>query len=169
MRTNKFDNYIVSEFRKKLNEKHKLIFDVGCKTGLRISDIIRLEKKHLLVEKPTIKEMKTGKSKRLYFPKKIREQLTIFANKSNNNFIFDSKSKSGHISRQAVFKAFKRASAELGLNANIGTHSMRKTYACTLFEKGKNYKYIKTKLNHSHASDTLVYLLDEFERKRSIK
>ena len=167
MRTNKINNDIVVSFRNCLNSKHRLIFDLGYALGLRISDIIKLKISILDTEKPTIKEQKTGKSKRIYIPKKLRQQMKeLHAATSCNDFIFYSAtSNTGHISRQAVFKAFKKASKKLGISDNIATQSMRKSYACKLFEKGKGYKYIQTKLNHTPECDTLLYLFDEFKKE----
>lgn len=166
MRTNKIDNEIVAKFLRKLNYKHELICRVGLATGLRVSDILRLTISQINIEKPTIKEMKTGKSKRIYIPKKLREELKLYhAHNSLNQYIFYSDSESGHLSRQAVWKAFKKASKSLHIKSNIAPHSTRKSYACKLLKKGKNYSYIKSKLNHTNITDTLLYLLDLLNEK----
>ena len=162
MTTNSIDRKIVALFRSKLNKKHRLIFDIGEATGLRISDIISLEKKDLEKEKPTIKEKKTGKSKRIYIPKETHSELEKLSKLSKNNYVFYSPtSKSGHITRQAVWKAFKRASAKCKTSRNIAPHSTRKDYACKLLKKGKSFSYIQGKLNHANVNDTLRYLIDE--------
>lgn len=149
------------EFENRLNYNYKLIYKVGCTTGLRISDIIKLEKSALKIERPTIKEQKTGKSKRIYIPRKLRKELQEYC-KNNAKYVFESQiSKTGHITRQAVFKHFKRIADELGIPQNIGTHTMRKNYAKKLLLKHKSYKYIKNKLNHDNLQDTLLYLIDE--------
>lgn len=162
MITNKIDPKIVALFRSKLNKKHRLIFEIGEATGLRVSDIISLTKADLQKEKPTIKEKKTGKSKRIYIPKKTKADLEELSKQSKNQFIFYSKtSESGHITRQAVWKAFKRASKKCKTAGNISPHSTRKDYACKLLKKGKKFTYIQGKLNHANVNDTLRYLLDD--------
>jgi site-specific recombinase XerD len=166
MRTNKLNSEIVAQFLQRLNYKHELVCRVGLATGLRISDILRLTINQVKIEKPTIKEKKTGKSKRIYIPKKLREELKQFhARTSHNEYIFYSESESGHISRQAVWKDFKKASENLHIKGNIAPHSTRKSYACKLLMKGKNYTYIKDKLNHSNITDTLLYVLDLLNEK----
>lgn len=160
MRVSKIDSTKEVIFRKRLSYQYRLIYDIGCCTGLRVTDIITLEKDILKIKEPTIKEHKTGKSKRIYIPKKLKTELIEFS-KDNKKYIFQSKSKTGHITRQAVFKHFKRIAKIVKSNKNIGTHTMRKNYACKLLKKGKNYKYIKSKLNHEKLSDTLLYLIDE--------
>ena len=162
MKTNKIDLQIVALFRSKLNKKHRLIFEIGETTGLRVSDIISLKKSDLEKEKPTIKEKKTGKSKRIYIPKTTKAELEKLAKQSKNEYIFYSPtSESGHITRQAVWKAFKRASKKCKATGNIAPHSTRKDYACKLLKKGKKFTYIQGKLNHANVNDTLRYLLDD--------
>ena len=159
MRVNKIDTKRETLFRNRLSYNYRLIYDIGCATGLRVSDIIKLEKKILAIKEPTITEQKTNKSKRIYIPKKLKEELKEYS-KYNKRFIFESKSKCGHITRQAVFKHFKRIAKIIETKENIGTHTMRKNYACKLLKKGKNYKYIKDKLNHERLNDTLLYIID---------
>lgn len=160
MRVSKIDSTKEEIFRNRLSYQYRLIYDIGCHTGLRVTDIITLKKDILKIKEPTIKEHKTGKSKRIYIPKKLKTELIEFS-KDNKTYIFQSKSRTGHITRQAVFKHFKRIAKIVKSSHNIGTHTMRKNYACKLLAKGKNYKYIKSKLNHEKLSDTLLYLLDE--------
>lgn len=142
-----------------LKEPHKTIYALGVANGLRISDIVSLKKAALKVEKPTIHEQKTGKSKRLYIPVKVRKKLVEFANKSKNEYIFYSDSKSGHISRQAVFKAIKKASQKADIKGNIGTHTMRKNYAYKIYKRRNNLQMVQSRLNHERLQDSLLYLL----------
>ena len=48
-------------FEKRLNYNFRLIYQVGCATGLRVTDILSLEKKILEKKEPTIREKKNGK------------------------------------------------------------------------------------------------------------
>jgi site-specific recombinase XerD len=113
----------------------------------------------LSIKEPTIKEMKTGKSKRIYIPKKLRAELLQFS-RYHKKYIFESNtSNCGHITRQAVWKHFKKVANLIGLETNIGTHTMRKNKVLSLMQKGKDYKYIKSKLNHDNLGDTLLYML----------
>ena len=69
MRVYNIDKENKEKFCRNLDRKYQLIFRVGCSTGLRISDIVKLEKKILSIREPTIREQKTGKAKRIYIPK----------------------------------------------------------------------------------------------------
>lgn len=160
MRVYNIDMEDKEKFCRNLNYRYQLIFRVGNATGLRISDIVKLEKRILNIKNPTIREQKTGKANRIYIPIKLREELKEYS-KFHNKYIFESNSESGHITRQAVWKHFKIIAKRLQLDINIGTHTMRKNKAHELKLKGKSYKYIKNKLNHNNLADTLLYLMDE--------
>lgn len=147
---------------KYLNSPHLEIWEIGNATGLRVSDILELKYKHLKVEKPTIKEQKTGKSKRIYIPKKTRTKLLKKqGNKSDERYVFEGSGSCGHITRQAVFKAFKKAADTAKARPNIGTHTMRKNFAKKQFDKKRNFTYVQNKLNHAKLSDSLLYLMNE--------
>ena len=156
MRVYALEQFDRPDFEKNLSLKMRIIYNLGVSTGLRISDIVQLKKNILSIKEPTIKEQKTKKSKRFYIKSQLRNQLIEIAKQSKNDYIFYSNSKSGHISRQSVWKAFKIASLKCNINTNIGTQSMRKMYAQKI-KVGHSYNYVKTKLNHDNISTAMLY------------
>lgn len=151
--------YSNEDIIKYLHGKHKLIYIIGMHNGLRISDVLNLRVKHGLQPRSWITEIKTGKHKRIYIPTRIRQDLEkLCAGRPADDYIFTSDG-GKHITRQAVWRAFKRAAAQTGQNINVGTHSMRKSYANKLLRTGKSYKEIQAKLNHEQLGDTLRYLV----------
>lgn len=137
----------------KLKFPHNAIWIIGEKTGLRISDILELTRKQIEQGRPTIHCKKTGKSKRVYIPKKAK--MLILENTPNDC------EKPLAVSRQAVYKAFKTAALKANIKGQIGTHSMRKTYAWRLKDKKKTYSYIQNQLQHNNIGDTFRYLIDD--------
>lgn len=159
----RLDDFSEKLFLNELNEKLKTIYLVGTATGLRVSDIVTLKKNILSIKEPTIKEQKTGKSKRIYIPVKIRKRLYNIAANSHNEYIFFSaSSQSGHISRQYVWKTFKKVAKKLDIKINMGTQSMRKKYAKRLYDK-HNLNYVKNKLNHDSVITSLIYCMDDIK------
>lgn len=151
-----------TQLGKYLDEPYNLIWEIGNATGIRITDIITLKVRQLKIEKPTIREKKTGKSKRIRIPSKTRRRLLeLTRGEKPEDFIFQGKNgKTGHLTRQAVFKAYKKAAIRAGTERNIGTHTMRKNYALKQFHRG-GLVYVKNKLNHDNLSETALYLLGE--------
>jgi integrase len=137
------------------------IYLIGCATGLRVIDIINLKVRHLRPAQPTVKEIKTGKSKRIRIPAKVRRALMRqYRDAPPDAWLFPSPhDRTNHISRQAVYKALRVAERESGNNIPVGTHTMRKNYATKLYNKGASIKEIQAKLNHKSYADTLRYLM----------
>lgn len=149
MRTDHLSSTDKRRMEKRLKYPYSAIWIIGTESGLRISDILELTVEQVKNGRPTIKIKKTKKSKRIYIPK--RAQKEILANCPESGTVFN-------ITRQAVFKTFKKTATDLNIKAVVGTHTMRKTYAWKLKEKGKSYTYIQGKLQHQSLGDTLRYL-----------
>lgn len=142
--------YADERLSKHLKGDMKYIYLIGAATGLRVSDILSLKVKQLHIGKPTIREQKTGKSKRIYIPAEVKRALIERADKrgdKDTDYVFKSPTDSKKpLSRQAVWKAFKVAENKIeGTKKDVGTHSMRKAYAKKLLRKGKNTKKYKRK------------------------
>lgn len=156
-----------------LDLPHSLIWEIGISTGLRISDILTLKANDIIKQYAYIREKKTGKKRRIYVRKSIRLKAMHFI-EINHIKPYE---KVFLISRQAVWKAFKRASRKAGIATNVGTHSMRKTYSSAYLTKGYTVADLQNRLNHSMVGDTIGYItsnatlgLDEHgERKKRSK
>ena len=169
MRVDILEREDVKAMSERLKGQYRLIWLLGVSTGLRISDILTLKARQCCVSKAYIRERKTGKNRAVYIRKSIREQCAAYAARNNipdNGRMFT-------ISRQAVWKAFKRAARKEHICTNIGTHTMRKSYSKAYIDKGYTVQELQKRLNHSHLGDTLGYLtsnsqlgLDEHGNKR---
>lgn len=147
------------DFAQYLKEPYRTIYILGVSNALRISDIIEMKKDRLSVQRPVIQEKKTGKKKRLYIPTNCKNYMQTLAKLSKNDFIFYSTSKTGHITRQAVYSAFKKAGKRANIKVNIGTHSMRKNSAYKKFSETGNMTEVQKKLNHENATESAIYII----------
>lgn len=127
-------------------------------TGMRVGDAVALTPESLKKQKVSYIAQKTGKkdtkplSKALY-----RELLAV----CGENFVFESrKAKSGHLTRQAVWKAVKKAALLAGETANVTPHSARKVYAVEL-RKAEGLKATQAALQHSNADTTALYAFSD--------
>lgn len=159
----------VDNVAERLRGQYRLIWLLGTSTGLRVSDILSLKAYQLAKTKAYIREKKTGKTRAIYIRKSIRAECAEYISKNN----IPPYGKVFTVSRQAAWKAFKKAAGREGIRQNVGTHTMRKSYATQYIAKGYTIQDLKRRLNHSHINDTVGYLttneqmgLDEFGRKR---
>lgn len=153
------------KFKMMLPLKYELIYSLGVSTGLRISDIVKIEKSQVSNNKrPTITAQKTGKKKRIYINKKVAQLIAsqIALDKTGSIYLFPSiKDPRLHITRQAVYKVFSRAAKECGIDYSVGTHCMRKKYAHKQFSKSKGDIFaVQKAMQHDKLADSALYLME---------
>lgn len=133
-----------------------ILWMIGTSTGLRISDILALTvgtvqgKKRL-----TIREQKTGKSRKIYISKEIQDMISRYVARHK----LKPQDKLCPLSYVSYYRHIKTAAAEV-TQKHIGTHTMRKSYAYNrLTEKGYDLYALQHCLNHSHIMDTINYTI----------
>lgn len=134
-------------------------------TGLRVSDVLELRTADLK-RRQTVRERKTGKTRRVQWPAALYEEMERNAGRY---WVFESRTDpKKHRTRQAVWRDIKRAesvykrSKVLSRRQNIGTHTARKYAAVDAYHKGGMTKAQKL-LNHSDPLITRLYALADKE------
>lgn len=104
-----------------------LMFTIGLNSALRISDILSLTVGQVKSGYVVMKEQKTKKTKRFPLNTSIMDVLVPYiADKSDDEYLFASRSGGKPISRIQAYRIIKDASKKCGLK-DIATHSMRKS------------------------------------------
>lgn len=142
-----------------------LVVRVCMKSGLRVSDVLGL-KTAQLKPRQTVREMKTGKTRRVVWGQDLYLQML---QQAGSVWVFESRTDPRrHRTRQAVYKDVKRAAAvfqrsgAVGRRQNIGTHTARKVAAVEAYHKG-GLSAAQRLLNHSDPAITLLYALADKE------
>ena len=140
---------------------------VSLATGLRIGDVLKLRTEQLKRQRFTIREEKTGKSRRVYLPKALWKELQTNAGEV---WVFEGRNPEKHRTRQAVWHDIKRAQKLFRIDANLGAHSMRKIAAVELFKRTGDLLKVQEYLNHDNTATTMIYALaDALASQRSKK
>lgn len=150
---------------------NRLALEVSLTTGLRIADVLHLKTADLVrTARPTITERKTGKRRRVYFPRALRDALLLQAGRF---FIFEGRyDERRSRTRQAVFKDLKRVARLYRIDgekirANIAPHTARKIYAVQDYRAHGSLERVRRLLNHGDEAVTVLYALaDRLERKQ---
>lgn len=151
-----------------MHPKNALACEVSLLTGLRINDVLALKSDALKSNRFTIREEKTGKTRKIYLPQDLHKRLLACA---GQHFVFEGRvNGKTHRTRQAVFKDLKRVIKAFGLKKQISPHTMRKIFAVNEFNKsGHNLKKVQKLLNHSSEAVTYIYALaDQIEKKNKL-
>lgn len=148
-----------------LMPENRLIMQVCIATGLRVSDVLELRTADLK-RRQTVRQRKTGKTRRVQWPAALYEQMEQGAGRL---WVFESRTDpKRHRTRQAVWKDVKRAervfkrSGQLSRRQNLGPHTARKFAAVEAYHKG-GLPAAQRLLSHSDPLVTRLYALADLE------
>lgn len=171
MRTGYVERDVFELLLTALMPANRLALTVSLTTGLRITDVLNLRTYDLQrTARPTITERKTGKRRRVYFPRALRDEML---RQAGRYFIFEGRfSETRPRTRQAVFKDLKRVAKLYRIDgekirANVAPHSARKIYAVQDYRTHGSLERVRRLLNHDSEAVTALYALaDRLERKQ---
>lgn len=149
--------------RKLLKDKKKhnigLYILVSINTGLRASDILKLQWKDLDGSTLIVKEQKTNKIRKIAINESI-QKLTI-TNQEKKGFIFISRKESVY-SIQQINRLLKQVFKNEAKTKNISTHSLRKCFGRRVWDNYNQSEralvYLMELFNHSSLATTKKYL-----------
>ena len=139
-------------------DEHKIAFLLGYGSGLRVSEIIKLEPRSINLE---------GKSIMIEQGKGSKDRIVPLAKgfKESNLKLLPLK-----IGVRALERAFKAAAKKAGLleiKPTLHFHSLRHGFASNAVNNGIPIHHVRTLMGHSNISTTNVYL--EMNPKEALK
>ena len=146
---------------KKISYRDYMVFLFGINTGLRISDILKLKVGDVRGKTAVwISEGKTHKPRKIHIKNGFKAELDEYIQgMSDDDFLFPSKrNKDKPVDQIRVYRVFNQAAEAAGIHANIGTHTMRKTFGYHFYKQFKDVAKLQKILNHSAPSVTLRYI-----------
>lgn len=153
--------------------KHGLWFWIGVNSALRISDLLSLRVKDVrnidgsIVNKITLKEQKTGKTKEFPISDKIRAEIQAVIryyglfNENDPLFPSHKKGEGGAlkpIGRSYANQLISEAAKMCNIKGNYGSHSMRKSFAYFAWQQGTDVLLLMDLLNHSSPKNLRRYI-----------
>lgn len=150
----------ILSYLKKSNERNYIMFMLGLYTGLRISDILKLQVKHVRgKEVLRMREQKTNKQKNIPISKPLKRALSGYIeNKEDYEYLIaNSKTGMNPITRQHAYELIKSTGNMFGV-AHLGTHSLRKTFGYHYYQRTNDIAILQDIFNHSDPAITLRYI-----------
>lgn len=165
LRTTYADRVQMAHILAALMPDNRVIVQLCMATGLRVSDVLELRTADLK-RRQTVRERKTGKTRRVQWPATLYEQMERGAGRL---WVFESRTDpKKHRTRQAVWKDIKHAeqvfkrTGTLSHVQNLGTHTARKYAAVGAYHRG-GMAAAQRLLNHSDPLITRLYALADKE------
>ena len=155
--------------------RNKMMFLIGINIGLRASDLVTLKWNFFFNPDGSFKDFytlqpkKTRKQKKfvkLYFnqtvKKAIEDYISEYPIQDMNEYLFKSRKGDGALSERALWKIIVDATADAGIDKNVGSHTLRKTFGRFVFhnaeDKNKALVILQTIFNHSSPAITSKYI-----------
>ena len=135
-------------------------------TGLRVSELVGLPLGAVTEGGPVIIVRGKGGTERLVpigsaARDALRDYLAVrdaFGGGATSPFLFPSRGKSGHLTRESLFLSLKRLAADAGVDpAKVTPHALRHAFASHLLAHGADLRAVQSMLGHADISTTQIY------------
>lgn len=147
--------------------ENRLALIVSLTTGLRIDDVLHLKTAKIQKQRFTVKEMKTGKTRRVNLSVGLWQELLQIAGRI---YVFEHRTDPKRCrTRQAVNKDLKRACELFRIKGvNLSPHSARKIYAVNNYRRTCDLDKVRALLNHSEKQTevTMLYAMADVLTER---
>lgn len=173
-----FDKHIEEapdENKRMIASRNKMMFLIGINIGVRASDLCGLKYSFFMNNDGTFKEhyslqpkktKKTKKYVKLFFNEAVKQAITNYIEEypieDMNGYLFKSREGDSHITAISLGRIIKDAADEAGIDKNICSHSLRKTFGFWAYHNAQdknNALIILQKIyNHSSPAMTSKYI-----------
>lgn len=141
---------------------------LGINIALRVSDLLEVKWEDIIEENGSkfkrlkLKEGKTGKNREISLNKAsqkvLRELIDTYPDQPHGYIFISRVGENRPITRQQALNILKEAARAVGVEDNVGTHTLRKTWGYHAWKNGYNPAVIVETLNHSSLVVTKRYL-----------
>lgn len=154
----------------KENKEYKyyyLVITLGC-TGMRISELVKCNVQAVKIGYFDVIG-KGSKSRRIYIPKKLQEELLVYIKDNNlKQFLFTNKD-GVKITERGVAHQLNELAKRCGINEKVVyPHSFRHMYAKQFISKRQDIALLADLLGHSSIETTRIYLRLTSEEQKQI-
>lgn len=148
--------------------RDKLLMSILYATGLRVSEVARLQWRDLDFERSQIRVVggKGAKDRTVMLSDQLRPLLRqIWRLTKGHGYLFPAESQrhsteassDRHLSPRTIERAVAKAVQICGLQKKATPHSFRHSFATHLIESGTDIRFIQKLLGHTHLETTTIY------------
>ncbi|MBS3090011.1 tyrosine-type recombinase/integrase [Candidatus Pacearchaeota archaeon] len=141
-----------------VNIKHRLILKLLYGCGLRVSEVISLNKDDLnFNEKLMHVRLAKGKKDRFVrIPDSVTKELENYCNLLNEDVLFPS-NRGGRLTTATIQAIVEQSAKKAGITKEVYPHLLRHSFATHLLESGTDLRIIQKLLGHSDIKTTQIY------------
>ena len=154
--------------------RDKAMLETMYASGLRVSELLALERGKVNIKKAIITVFGKGAKERkvplgdfaIEYIKKYIEEVRDRNPGKDSKYLFLSKY-GEPLSRQYFFKQIKKYAAEAGITTPVSPHTLRHCFATHLLENGASLRAVQEMLGHENIATTQIYTHISTKRIRS--
>ena len=151
--------------KKALGFRDRTMLELLYATGLRVSELVKLEVNQINLNQGYLRVMGKGNKERMVpMGNTAKRWMKNYLNGPINEILGDRQSDcifptrtSTSISRQAFWQIIKKYALKVGINAQLSPHSLRHAFATHLINHGADLRVVQMLLGHSDLSTTQIY------------
>ena len=155
--------------------RDKLIIDLLYGTGIRLSELIGLEKSNLDLQKKVVKVRgKRNKERIIPINDTLTNTIKIYLSKISESMVSSSSkyllltSKGKQLYPMLVYRTVKKYIEEYASRTGISPHALRHSFATHLLNRGADINAIKELLGHASLAATQVYTHNTIDRLKNV-
>jgi len=142
------------------NPKHRLLLMMVYASGLRVGEVVKLQREHIDFNRKVIivDEGKGKKDRHTIMSNTVKELIAQYYVQYNiTDWLFPSYDKKKHITVRTAQHILKDAVKKAKIEKKASIHSLRHAFATHLMESGTDICYIRDLLGHSSLRTTEIY------------
>ena len=151
--------------KKSLGFRDRVMLELLYATGLRVSELVKLEVNQVNLNQGYLRVMGKGDKERLvpmgktakrWMKNYLNGPIQEILNDRQSDCLFPTRT-STSISRQAFWQIIKKYAMKVGISAKLSPHSLRHAFATHLINHGADLRVVQMLLGHSDLSTTQIY------------
>ena len=152
-------NYLKRQLKKEDNLEWYFVVWYLAATGARVSELIKIKIEHVVLGYFDLYS-KGGKLRRLYIPKKLKEETLIWLNESSRTSGYLFLNRYGErITTRGISQQLKNYADKYGIDKKVVyPHSFRHRYAKNFLEKYNDIALLADLMGHESIETTRIYL-----------
>lgn len=151
--------FLKNKLKKENNMEWYFVVRFLAATGARVSELVQLKVEHVNVGYYDI-YTKGGKIRRLFIPKKLREETLVWLSKKDRDSGYLFLNRFGErITTRGIAQQLKNIAVRYGLNQKVVyPHSFRHRYAKNFLERFNDISLLADLMGHESIETTRIYL-----------
>lgn len=144
--------------------RDRAMLELMYASGLRVSEILLLERANLNFDNKTVRIFGKGRKERIvpmgdYASEFVEKYIVEVRSRNpgkNSKYVFLNRS-GKPLSRQYFFQKVKEYAQKIGIEASISPHTLRHCFATHLLENGADLRAVQEMLGHTNIATTQIY------------